>query len=584
MKSNDSTKRRRKKIIDHRKLAVIAVILSLIISGAFMVYQESAPAKADLDYTTFKELMAAGEIEEVYMVRSSQVMLVTLKNGAKFSVINPDYDECKKDILDAGVNVRVAKRSFDEALANILVTLPLTVTMMVMALAMVRAMGSKGKTLYNLYKPEDVIKFDQVAGMSETKEEVRFAISQLKNASTLRKLGARPCKGIIFDGPPGTGKTLLAKAIAGEADVPFISVSGADFTEMFVGLGAARVRKLWEVALVNAPCVVFIDEIDAVGRRRSGGADAAAADANQTLNELLTKMDGIGSSQGIFVVGATNRIEDLDPALLRPGRFDKHLFIGPPKTKKDRDEIVALYLKNKKLAEDVTLDSASRLMFGMTGAEIENTLNESVMVSVQEGKEGVVSLSDIDKAAMKILSNGGVAGSHSSNNDIHISAVHEAGHAIVSKALGRKVSKISILSYTSGIGGMTVRDTDDIENVKITTKGEIESEVLVLLAGRKAEELLLGEASAGCSNDIERATILAYRMIYNFAMTDRYMLNPDILRKENLIIPDSESVIENVNTLLFRFDRKVDKMLSDNIEELKSLSDKLEKEETVYDY
>ena len=576
--------KKRKRVIPWNTLIMVCGITAMIISTLYTAYKTSVPVETDVSYIQFMEYVENGEVESVSFVNSQKYISVTLKNGEKFTTTHPEHEDFKKELLEHGIYVDTAKVTALEAVADAILSIPMTALLFVIMWYMLKAFGGQSTTLYQLYKAEDIIKFDHVAGMSETKEEVMFAVSQLKNAKKLKELGTKPCKGIILEGPPGTGKTLLAKAIAGEANVPFISTNGADFIEMFVGLGAARVRKLWELAELNAPCVVFIDEIDAVGRRRSGGSDGASTEANQTLNELLSKMDGLSPNLGVFVVGATNRIQDLDPALVRPGRFDKRLYVGPPKTKKDRDEIVSLYMKNKKFTDEVTLDNASRLLFGMSGAEIEQALNESVMVSLQRGGNGIVSLADIDVAAMKQRSMGGVATKHASKEDIRVSAVHEAGHAIVSSLLGRQVSKISIMPYSSGVGGMTVRNTDDIEDVRIASKTELINEIKVLLAGRAAEKVLIGDTSVGCSNDIERATMIAYKMIYNFAMSGDYLINPDALKQTNVAIIDSNETLKKVNDLVVEYNEAVEKMLSENIDELRRLADQLEAEENVYDY
>ena len=575
--------KKRKRVIPWHTIIIGAGVIAMIISTIYTAYKASEPVGSDMHYIEFMEAVEDGRVESCNMV-TSQKYFTAVVDGESYIIVNPGHEDFKKELLEAGVEISVSKNTALEAVADAILTIPMMALMFVLISYMLKAFGGQTTTLYKVYKAEEVIKFDHVAGMSETKEEVKFAVSQLKNTKKLKELGTKPCKGIILEGPPGTGKTLLAKAIAGEANVPFISTNGADFIEMFVGLGAARVRKLWELAELNAPCVLFIDEIDAVGRRRNGGGDGASTEANQTLNELLSKMDGLGPNMGIFVVGATNRIQDLDPALIRPGRFDKRLYVGPPKTKKDRDEIVSLYLKNKKLAEDVSVDSASRLLFGMSGAEIEQSLNEAVMVSLQRGGNGIVSLADIDEAAMKQRSMGGVATKHASKEDIRICAVHEAGHAVVSSLLGRKVSKISIMPYSSGVGGMTVRNTDDIEDIKIASKNELINEIKVLLAGRAAEKLILGDTSIGCSNDIQRATLIAYKMIYNYAMEGDFLINPDILRENQVAVLDNNDTLSRVNDLVVQYNDTVDKMLLDNKDELIRLAAQLEDEENIYDY
>lgn len=581
-KDDKKPRKRGKKVIKYETLALIVGCIALLVVMAIAAFKTAIPAKSDLSYLEFLDMLENSEIQSAKVVDSQDTFIIQDKEGNTYNVINPDYEEFKKLLLENGVEISVTKQTLVEALTTMLGNVPMIILVFILIYYIVKAVGSQTTTLFKVLKPEDIVTFDDVAGMAETKEEVKFAISQLKNHRALKELGARPCKGIILEGPPGTGKTLLAKAIAGEAGVPFISTSGADFVEMFVGLGAARVRALWDLAYTNSPCVVFIDEIDAVGRRRSGASDSASTESNQTLNALLQRMDGLGTDSGIFVVAATNRIDDLDPALLRPGRFDKHLYVGAPSTKKDRDELVELYMKGKKFDDTVTLNQVSKLMFGFTGAQIEQALSESVLVSLQRGGEGIVSLVDIDNAVMKVISSG-VKVQHRSEHDIKICATHEAGHAVVNSLLGRPVSKVSITPYSSGIGGVTVTDTDIFEDIRIKTKTELEKDIMGLLGGRAAEIVEFGENSIGCSNDIERATDIAYKMIFGCAM-EGWLINPDTLRKQGVAIINSNEQLEEVNSYIENLNNQVVDMLLKHREDLKMLSNALISEEVIVDY
>ena len=581
-KDDKKPRKRGKKVIKYETLALIVGCIALLVVMAIAAFKTAIPAKSDLSYLEFLDMLENSEIQSAKVVDSQDTFIIQDKEGNTYNIINPDYEEFKKLLLENGVEISVTKQTLVEALTTMLGNVPMIILVFILIYYIVKAVGSQTTTLFKVLKPEDIVTFDDVAGMAETKEEVKFAISQLKNHKALKELGARPCKGIILEGPPGTGKTLLAKAIAGEAGVPFISTSGADFVEMFVGLGAARVRALWDLASTNSPCVVFIDEIDAVGRRRSGASDSASTESNQTLNALLQRMDGLGTDSGIFVVAATNRIDDLDPALLRPGRFDKHLYVGAPSTKKDRDELVELYMKGKKFDDTVTLNQVSKLMFGFTGAQIEQALSESVLVSLQRGGEGIVSLVDIDNAVMKVISSG-VKVQHRSEHDIKICATHEAGHAVVNSLLGRPVSKVSITPYSSGIGGVTVTDTDIFEDIRIKTKTELEKDIMGLLGGRAAEIVEFGENSIGCSNDIERATDIAYKMIFGCAM-EGWLINPDALRKQGVAIINSNEQLEEVNSYIENLNNQVIDMLLSHREDLKMLSNVLISEEVIVDY
>lgn len=575
-------KKRYKKPIKFDTILIGAAIVILVMILVRSAYESSAPEKADLSYPEFETLLQNGEIESAYIIKTADTFNVTTKDGKGYKVINPGHDEFKKELLEAGVDISISHTTADDAVLSVIGSLPMYIFMFIIVYVLVNSVGRQTTTLFKVLRGEEIITFKDVAGMSETKKEVEFAVSQLKNSDKLKAIGTRPCKGIILEGPPGTGKTLLAKAIAGEAGVPFISTSGSDFIEVFAGLGAARVRSLWDLAKINAPCVIFIDEIDAVGRRRSSAGDSVTTESNQTLNAILQRMDGLSPSSGIFVVAATNRIQDLDPALLRPGRFDKHLYIGPPTNKKDRDEIIRVHMKGKKFDESVDFDKASKLMFGLSGAEIEQVLNESVLISLQDGREGLVSLDDIDNAAMKLRASG-VQTTHSSESDRNIVAVHEAGHAVVNLALGRKVSKISILPYSSGVGGFTVEDTDVKENKRLKTKSELLDDIRVLLAGRESEALILGDTSIGCSNDIQRASVIAFNIVNNFAMSDDSLINVSALGEVGVQLVDTKDIIAKADKIMKDCQADVDRILADNKNAIIDLRDKLLKDEVVFE-
>ena len=573
-----------KKVVKVRTVMMVVAFTICLITLTYQAAVESIPQNADISYNEFLEKVENDEVKSIRETEGQEIMVVTLTDDSQVTLMNPDYDEFRVDMLERGIEFEYAKSSPLNAILSVLVYVPTLLLTFTIVIYLLSSLGGQNTTLYKAARPEDVVTFNDVAGMSETKEEVRFAVSQLKNREKLAALGTRPCKGIILEGPPGTGKTLLAKAIAGEAGVPFISCCGADFIEMFVGLGAARVRSLWEVAVINAPCVLFIDEIDAVGRRRTGGGDGASTEANQTLNALLQRMDGLGAKDGIFVIGATNRIEDLDPALLRPGRFDKHLYVGLPRSKKDRDEIVKLYTKNKTFDETFDFDKASKLMFGLSGAQIEQVMNESVLISVHNGRDGIVSLKDIDEAAMKLRAQG-IKVKHSSQKDIDITAVHEAGHAIVNVLLGREVSKISIVPYSSGVGGMTVQDTDKLEDIKMKTRSEMIDDIKTLLAGRMAEKLIFNDVSIGCSNDIDVASKIAYTVLNKFAMDDSRLVNTEAIKElVPSMITDSNQAVESINELLIKCNKAVEDMLRENMVGLQKLADLLKREEIVLNF
>lgn len=587
-KTNDTAKEKEKKKrakTNLRLLIAAAFTISFIVIFVMSAAQMAIPIQPTMSFNDFMTKLDSGEVAKITFIQSKRCFNAELKDGTIETVIDPGDTTFRREMLESGVTVEIARMTMSEAMDTVIQYIPIFSLSFITIFMILRMTGDagEGSALFRVYSAKECKKFDDVAGMSEIKEEVRFAVNQLQNTDKLKELGTRPCKGIILEGPPGTGKTLLARAIAGEANVPFIPTSGSSFVEMFVGLGSRRVRNLWKVAVRNAPCVVFIDEIDAVGRKRLGGVNGADMEAGQTLNELLSKMDGLGASDGILVIGATNRIQDLDPALLRPGRFDKHLYIGAPKNKKDRDEIIKLYASNKKFDETFDIDKISKLMFGLSGADIEQIMNESVMVSLQRGGKGIVSLDDVDKATMKHRASG-VEIKHSSTEDIHITAIHEAGHAVMNQLLGRKVSKVSITPYSSGVGGMTIRDTDDIENKKLQTKTDIINDIKVLLAGRASEQIIFGDTSIGCSNDIERATSLAYDMLYKYAMSDTRILNPKVLKDEGVVALDNKEVIAEIDKVLQEYNKSVIDELKKHTDDIKALANRLEIEEDVYNY
>lgn len=571
-------KKKTRKIMTMGRMLMVISILTIVIASISLAVKDANAPDITMSWGDFQEAIENNEVATVQEFRTEGYAIVDLKDGSQYTIVDPGYEEWRKDLLNSGVDIRARKAEPSRVWIQLLTTLPLQLILILLIAQMMQSAVFNTENMFKTIKGADVVKFDQVAGMTETKKEVQFAIEQLKHYKELESLGARPCKGIIFEGPPGTGKTLLAKAIAGESGVPLISCSGSDFVQMFVGMGAARIRSLWNTAELNAPCIIFIDEIDCLGRRRNGGSNS---ENNQTLNALLQKMDGLGNKSGIFVIGATNRISDLDQALLRPGRFDKHLYVGPPRTKKDRDEVIAVHLKNKKLSPEVNIDKISRLMYGMSGAEIEEVLNEAVMQSLIRGGEGTITVDDIDKASMKLISNG-VLVKHSSERDRWISAIHEAGHAVMTCLNGDKVAKVSIESYSSGVGGYTMENTDSKENQSFMLKSQIYNQLKVLLAGMVSEDLEFNEHSTGCSNDLERASVLAYNYLNSYGMED-VIVNREALKANGMQLYDNTEV-NVVDKLLHDIKAEVGKALRENKPEIDRLAKELIRDDTVLNY
>ena len=360
--------------------------------------------------------------------------------------------------------------------------------------------------------------FVDVAGADEEKYELREIVDFLKNPQKFNELGARIPKGVLLVGPPGTGKTLLAKAVSGEAGVPFFSISGSDFVEMFVGVGASRVRDLFEQAKKSAPCIVFIDEIDAVGRHRGAGMGGGHDEREQTLNQLLVEMDGFGANEGVIIIAATNRPDILDPALLRPGRFDRQVYVGAPDIK-GREEILKVHSRGKPLSPEVNLAQIAKTTVGFTGADIENLLNESALLAARNNKH-VITMTDIEDAAIKVMVGPEKKSRVITEKEKRLTAFHEAGHAVVTKYLPTQnpVQQISIIPR-GRTGGFTL--SPPVEDKYYTTKTEMFEEICTLMGGRVAESIALDDISTGASNDIQRATDIARKMVMHFGMSEK---------------------------------------------------------------
>ncbi len=374
-----------------------------------------------------------------------------------------------------------------------------------------------GKSKARLSSDTNKVTFKDVAGLKEEKEEVKEIIDFLKNPKKFQSLGARIPKGILLFGPPGTGKTLLAKAVAGEANVPFYFISGSDFVELFVGVGASRVRDMFQQAKRNAPCLIFIDEIDAVGRQRGTGLGGGHDEREQTLNQLLTEMDGFGANEGIIIMAATNRPDVLDPALLRPGRFDRQVTVNLPDVR-EREEILAVHAKNKTLAEGVTLENLAKRTPGFSGADLENLLNEAALLAVRRNKSKIT-MSEIDEATDRVLMGPAKTSHKYSEDDRKLVAYHEAGHAVIGLKLdnANDVQKVTIIPRGSAGGyNMMVPSVEKL----CSTKTDLLEEITGLLGGRTAEEVVFGEITTGAQNDFEKATKIARAMVTEYGMSD----------------------------------------------------------------
>ena len=434
------------------------------------------------------------------------------------------------------------------------------------------------------------VKFSDIAGAEEEKTELREIVDFLRFPQKFTQLGARIPKGVLLVGPPGTGKTLLARAVAGESGVPFLSISGSDFVEMFVGVGASRVRDLFEQAKQSAPCIVFIDEIDAVGRQRGAGLGGSNDEREQTLNQLLVELDGFESNQGIIVLAATNRADVLDPALLRPGRFDRQVYVYPPDVK-GREGILRIHAKNKPLAEDVDFTTLARITSGFTGADIENMLNESAILAARAGRLSI-NMEDITEGINKVLMGPQKKSSIITENDKKITAYHEAGHAILHKKLefADDVHEVSIIPRGMAGGYTSSRPVNDD---KYYTKSKLNDILAAFMGGRVAEEIALGDIQAGASSDIERATNLARRMVTEWGMSEKFgfmgfatagqvFIGRDYQEKNVYSEKLAGEIDEEIKKILDFNYARAKKILKENKDLLDNLAQLLIERETVY--
>ncbi len=517
----------------------------IIIATVFVVIfaiRNNLANKGVYTYEGFLEDLKEGKVAEVVITQNREVPTGSLKVYLLFedkakTVYCTDISKVENEIIEYNLKAtnKVAYSMGDVVRESVFLTtiLPvLIVGLLVIFLFLLMnrqagggsSSGSKmmnfGKSRAKMLAPgQGSVKFDQVAGLAEEKEELDEIVDFLKNPKKYVELGARIPKGVILVGPPGTGKTLLAKAVAGEAGVPFFSISGSDFVEMFVGVGASRVRDLFEDAKKNAPCIIFIDEIDAVARRRGTGMGGGHDEREQTLNQMLVEMDGFGVNSGIIVMAATNRADILDPAILRPGRFDRKIAVGRPDVK-GRREILNVHVKSKPIGDDVDLDVVAQTTAGFTGADLENLMNESAIIAAKQERPYIVQ-ADIEKAFVKVGMGTEKKSRVVSDKEKKITAYHEAGHAILFHVLPDvgPVHTISIIPTGVGAAGYTMPLPE--KDIMFYTKGRMLQDIMVGLGGRIAEELVFDDVTTGASQDIKQCTAQAKAMITKYGFSDK---------------------------------------------------------------
>jgi cell division protease FtsH len=505
---------------------VVILVVVLWMANQLQMHQQ------EMTYTSFVSAVQGKNVSDVYINQNSAVptgtVSVTLKDDGNTRKVNvSDVEQVEKLLTENQVEYRLSDVPKDSMLTTVVVPMLITLGgVFLIFFLMSRQNGGGNSKAMNFGKSrakmstknEIKVTFRDVAGLREEKEELEEIVDFLKDPKKYIQVGARIPKGVLLEGPPGTGKTLLAKAVAGEAGVPFFSISGSDFVEMFVGVGASRVRDLFQDAKKNAPCIIFIDEIDAVARRRGSGLGGGHDEREQTLNQLLVEMDGFGVNEGIIVMAATNRKDILDPAILRPGRFDRDVLVGRPDVG-GREEILKVHARNKPLGDDVDLKQIAQTTAGFSGADLENLLNEAAILAAKENRV-YIQQSDIRHAFVKVGIGPEKKSRIVSEKERRITAYHEAGHAILFHLLPDvgPVYSVSIIP-TGGAGGYTMPlpEKDDMFN----TKGHMLQEITVSLGGRVAEEEIFDDITTGASQDIKQATAIAKSMITKFGMSER---------------------------------------------------------------
>ena len=575
-KNKNNEKEQSKKLLI--LLIGLMILLVIVIAGIIIYNKNNEKEDEDtLAYTDLIKEISYGNVEKVELTTGSRSAKIKIRNEEEEkTAIIPDTEAFITLIqtkVAEGNEIELIQKpqSFLAQLPTTLFSILPTIIMVALFIMIfkMQGIGEKGK-VYDETERKTRVRFDDVAGLEEEKGELIEIVDFLKRPEKYTKMGARVPKGVLLYGKPGTGKTLIAKAIAGEADVPFISMSGSEFIEMFAGLGASRVRKLFERARKLAPCIVFIDEIDAIGSRRTSN-NGAESENNQTLNQLLVEMDGFGSEETIIVLAATNRPEMLDKALLRPGRFDRQITIPTPDLK-GRLEILKIHSKDKKLSDDVNLESIAEDTAGFTGAELENILNEAAIVATKAKHEEIEN-DDIEEAVKKVTVGLEKRERVISDKDKRLTAYHEAGHAVVSRYLPTQTNVKEVSIIPRGVaGGYTMYKSN--EDKYYISKTEMQEKLIALLGGRAAERLVLDDISTGASNDIEVATQIARDMVTKYGMSDR--LGPiDFQGKEPYEMQMfgeniGDKIGEEVKTL-------IDTAYNDAITLLKEHRDKLDK-------
>lgn len=558
------------------KIISYIILTVLVITAGAGIYVGSGPGGPDkpkeIKYEKFLDMVDAGQIKEIKWNADDETIAAYDKKDKEYTTSNPKYDDFKVDMLEQGVEVKESGMLKKYETPIMMAVQLLMYAALFYAMTKMMGIGSIKSTRKKEQKSD--VKFKDVAGLDEVKEDLMTVVDFLKNPDKYKEAGADIPKGVLLYGPPGTGKTLLARAVAGEAGVKFIATSGSDFDEKYVGVGASKMRKLFDDAKNNAPCIIFIDEIDSMGGRRHSKQNNYD---RQTLNTLLSEMDGFDGSNGVVVIAATNRLEDLDPALTRPGRFDNHFAVSLPESAKERRVIIDLYTNNKKFAEDVDFDAFAKETMGSSPATIKTVLNEAAIIAARSNN-GIIDRKILDEAWMKQLMEGHLK-KNGERNNVEVVAWHEAGHALAGLLLGQDLTKASIIPSTSGAGGATFITP---KKLGLFTVKELKEQVLMLYAGRNAEALLAesnGEEegiTTGASNDIEKATDIIKKMIVEYGMNDEFGL----LNLDNLDVKP-EVITKEAVKLAKSLQEQSMMLMKENIDRLRNIAEELMEKETL---
>jgi len=576
-----------------RNILLWSVII-LIMIALFQVFNRQEARTPNISYSDFLDLVEEGAVAEV-TIQGNKIFGISVKGPFRtYAPQDPDLIRLLRE-KKVRINARPAEENSWIQVLLSWIPMLLLIAIWVFFMRQIQIGGGRalsfGKSRARLIsESKEKVTFDDVAGIDEAKEELKEIVEFLKDPKKFTRLGGRIPKGILLVGSPGTGKTLLAKAIAGEAGVPFFSISGSDFVEMFVGVGAARVRDLFNQAKRHAPCIIFIDEIDAVGRHRGAGLGGGHDEREQTLNQLLVEMDGFESSEGVIVISATNRPDILDPALLRPGRFDRQIVVPVPDIR-GREEIFKVHLRKKKVSEDVDVKVLARGTPGFTGADIENMINEAALIAARKGKDKI-EMEDLEEAKDKVLMGIERKSMIISDEEKRITAYHEAGHALVAKLLPNTdpIHKVTIIPRGRALG---ITQQLPVDERHTYSKEYLLSNLCVLLGGRAAEEIALNTQTTGAENDLQRATELARKMVCEYGMSENLgpvtfgkreehiFLGKEIARHKDYSELTAQKIDEEIRRIVISAYEKTKKLLEENREKLDRLAKALLEKETL---